>query len=159
MRSSNLVESNAMQVDQVKASFGRAAMSASLMLVLSAFNCTGKEQNGEEADGKAKVGKLLLGVELADHSEVKAVRYDITRDGETLREGRMDVRDDGTASTTAADLKAGDGYRVDLTAARSRKFLEQPCRAVASFEVKAGVTTPVPIKFQCEPTGPADELD
>ncbi|HEY6878393.1 MAG TPA: hypothetical protein VI299_10270 [Polyangiales bacterium] len=126
--------------------------------MLSAFNCENEEQtHHRRRRRKEELGQLQLGVQLADKSEARFIRYDITRDEEPIRDGRMVVQEDRSASVVEANLEPGDGYRVDVTAARSRKFLEEGCRAITSFEVIGGVNTPLPITFQCESTAPEDQ--
>lgn len=136
----------------MKAELRRVTGSVALVALLSAYSC---EQNDGQPPvisvAPEQVGRLSLGVELADQTDVKTIEYVVTRDDEWVRGGEMPVQDDRTGSATEANLEAGDGYRVDLTAAR--RYI-QPCKAIAHFEVKAGVITPVPVAFQCEPTGP-----
>jgi hypothetical protein len=76
------------------------------------------------------------------------VKYVIKLVDQEVRTGAMPVAPDGTASVTEANLEPRSGYQVDLSAHRK---VRERCRAISSpFTVQPGVTTIVPVTFQCD---------
>jgi alpha-tubulin suppressor-like RCC1 family protein len=122
---------------------------AGVLALLSAAAATGCGVSGQAEDGADEsrvLGDVSLGLILPDGTSVSTVDFVLTRNGVEVRTGSMPVGADGRASALIANLEAGPGYHVVLSASRDGG---SSCEGEADFEVFVGQTRNVNVVLQC----------
>ena len=120
---------------------------------LGAFGATacGAEDPAPGSDADARdvehAGQVGLSLNIGPDVTVNTVTYEIIGNGFT-KTGSIDVSQSNTISALIGGIPAGNGYTINLHGVDATNP-SITCGGSAVFNVTAGQTTAVPVRFQC----------